>query len=198
MGLLAGGCRRHRHPRRDARVVRKPSTIRDRRDGLASRRRPCVECASVRRSHATSSSSRAVECGASGLAWGPPPPSRTAQRLLPRRRPVQHWPGHRPSRGSSVCICGPNRSGRARCAPVVQSSEQSFNECTSSEATPGTIDDRAEYRTGIRVGREFAFGSVLTTATRSTVMVAGDGGNRQRNCLTSLTKNGGEQTSEHV
>ena len=108
-------------------------TIRDRRDSFASRRRPCVACASVRQSHATWSSSRVVECGASGLGWEPPPPP-TAQSLLPRLRPVRYWPGRRPSRGSSVCICGPNRMGRARCAPVVQSSEQSWNECTSSEA----------------------------------------------------------------
>jgi hypothetical protein len=134
LGILAGGCR-HWHPLRDAGVVRKASDDRgsNREDGLVSRRRPCVACASVRGSHATSSSSTAVECGASGLGREPPPPP-TVQSLLPRLRRGPCWPGRRLSRGSTVCICGPNRLGRARCAPVVQSSEQSWNECTSSEA----------------------------------------------------------------
>ena len=126
-GRTAAHAAAHRHG------VVSVGRIQNRRDGLSSRRRPCVACASVRQSHATWSSSRVVECGASGLGWEPPPPP-TAQSRLPRRRPVRYWPGRRPSRGSSVCICGPNRMGRARCAPVVQSSEQSWNECTSFEA----------------------------------------------------------------
>jgi len=55
MGVLAGGCRRHWHPLRDAGVVRKASDDRgsNREDALVRRRRPYVACASARGSHAT-------------------------------------------------------------------------------------------------------------------------------------------------
>ena len=50
----------------------------------------------------------------------PPPPS--VRRSLPRC----------PSRGSSVCTCGPSRNGTARCVPVERWSLQSSNECTAT------------------------------------------------------------------
>ena len=50
----------------------------------------------------------------------PPPPS--VRRSLPRC----------PSRGSTVCTCGPSRNGRARYVPVERSSLQSSNECTGT------------------------------------------------------------------
>lgn len=61
----------------------------------------------------------------------PPPPS--VRRSLPRC----------PSRGSSVCTCGPSRNGTARCVPVERSSLQSSNECTATRRTRPTIMSRA-------------------------------------------------------
>src|SRR5437870_72786 len=65
----------------------------------------------------------------------PPPPS--VRRSLPRC----------PSRGSSVCTCGPSRNGTARCVPVERSSLQSSDDAhvlraQSLVAAAGIEDDR--------------------------------------------------------
>ena len=91
-----------------------------------ARRARARDVAAVGGGSATAGSSRAWACAWVSQSLLPLPPRVQACPRQLRLWPAPHSRPSRPSRGSTACTCGPSRSGRARCAPVVLRSWQSL------------------------------------------------------------------------
>jgi hypothetical protein len=131
-------------------------------------RRLCVASDCAGRNRETWSPSRAGAFVAWAVVPAPAaPPQPAALPLPPRLWPLLLPPSPRPSRDSSVCICGPSRNDRARCAPVVHWSEQSLKECTVSGVHTSSYGPAITTvaRSGSRRRRAAALASSSVTAS---------------------------------